>query len=745
MKNFEFQYELSVLMKILMRFLFHFILLFDSFTMNDFNYFPDVAYKDFNEKDQLYHSLVEAAIFNQNSNDYVLSMLTKLKSYSDKNGNDMIIDTLFMKYLIKNRTKHDKEEKNNFNAKLIKKQRISQYIIAYVCFNDPKSKFNFKTQIHSQFNKMLTNEEITVNGIHISKVICYYIFKNLFNITFNDENFDNSNNYNDKIVKNKHNLLDFNFNIHNENDFIKLLMLKKNDKKQYNDFLVNQKNNDLLYIASTKTDLKRSNISGGIYSVIKKDISKGNIWEYEDNKIIEHYKEDFNRFIQKIINKFEGREKIVSMRLYINSITNYEKKIEKIFEMIYMKEYDDALVLLNKLQPIKEIKDILTDELHIETIKELINCASIENACEFIKKFSIENYFTQKEKLEIFFKKTFPKLKISISRNNLLTDSMCEFLGKKIHNKIIRIHYNSESGIDEGGLSKDWFVNINDEIIKSNAFIPTPDGTSLTFNNNHEIDNALIYRFTGQLIGSAFINRNNIGIKLASYIWKELLEEQIELEDMKDYDNEIYESLKWISENDPEDLMMTFVDSDDTELCENGNNIELNENNKQEFIRLMIEKKLIQPNRDSIELIKLGFQDVVDLKLISIFTSNEIKGIVNGIEKIDIEDWKKYTYYDRQFEKNCQQFFTIISKWSQEKLQKLLKFATGSSILPVQGFKYLDSVGGLFQLNFVKVDSNRLPESHTCFNRIDIPFYDSIEKFEDKLSLAIECDTFTIV
>ena len=223
------------------------------------------------------------------------------------------------------------------------------------------------------------------------------------------------------------------------------------------------------------------------------------------------------------------------------------------------------------------------------------------------------------------------------------------------------------------------------------------------------------------------------------------MEEKIDLEDMKDYDIELYQSLKWISENDPEPLMMTFVDGDNIELCEGGLDKDLTEENKEEFIRLMIEKKLIQPNLNSIELIKYGFQEVIDLNLISIFDSAEVREIINGNETIDLDDWKKNTIFDIQYEKYYKQFFTIISKWSQEKLKKLLKFSTGSSLVPVQGFKYLGSIGGLFQLNFLNIDSNRLPESHTCFNKIDIPCYESIEKFENKLLLAIECDTFNIV
>lgn len=108
------------------------------------------------------------------------------------------------------------------------------------------------------------------------------------------------------------------------------------------------------------------------------------------------------------------------------------------------------------------------------------------------------------------------------------------------------------------------------------------------------------------------------------------MNEKIELEDMKDYDSEMYASLKWISENDPKPLMMTFVDCDDIELCNDGKNIELNESNKEKFINLMIEKKLIKQNINAIDQIKLGFNETIDSNIISILKASELKEIING-------------------------------------------------------------------------------------------------------------------
>ena len=44
----------------------------------------------------------------------------------------------------------------------------------------------------------------------------------------------------------------------------------------------------------------------------------------------------------------------------------------------------------------------------------------------------------------------------------------------------------------------------------------------------------------------------------------------------------------------------------------------------------------------------------------------------------------------------------------------------------------------LFSLVLIEADSDSLPVAHTCFNRLDIPLYESKTKFKAKLMMAIE-------
>lgn len=44
----------------------------------------------------------------------------------------------------------------------------------------------------------------------------------------------------------------------------------------------------------------------------------------------------------------------------------------------------------------------------------------------------------------------------------------------------------------------------------------------------------------------------------------------------------------------------------------------------------------------------------------------------------------------------------------------------------------------LFTIHVTDVPQDNLPKAHTCFNRIDIPAYNSYQRMYEKLSQAVE-------
>ena len=69
--------------------------------------------------------------------------------------------------------------------------------------------------------------------------------------------------------------------------------------------------------------------------------------------------------------------------------------------------------------------------------------------------------------------------------------------------------------------------------------------------------------------------------------------------------------------------------------------------------------------------------------------------MIGGLGKIDMEDWKAHTRL-----KHCTSetgivkwFWRSIAEFDEEKRARLLQFVTGSSRVPLQGFKALQGEG----------------------------------------------------
>lgn len=322
---------------------------------------------------------------------------------------------------------------------------------------------------------------------------------------------------------------------------------------------------------------------------------------------------------------------------------------------------------------------------------------------------------------------------LNISRDDILNNSIQQLKYEKdIYKQHLRISFIGEDGYDTGGLLKDWITNVNEEILKTGLFKPVPSKNYLTIDKNNATKDLLF--FTGQLIAIAFNNGLNLNIRLTLFIWKLFKNEKITFEDMKEFDPSIHRSLKWILDNVIDDLDLFFVDKNDKPLIENGRNIKLTNKNKEKYVKLMLKRMFLGHNTNLFEFMVNGFQSAVNKYDLELYNAHQLREIINGKGYIDVNDWKDNTVYDSYYEDYVNMFFDIISCWSQENLGKLLKFVTGSSLVPINGFYYLSSK---FEIEICN-DEKMFPEAHTCMNKLVLPNHNDEYELERKLEMAIE-------
>lgn len=100
------------------------------------------------------------------------------------------------------------------------------------------------------------------------------------------------------------------------------------------------------------------------------------------------------------------------------------------------------------------------------------------------------------------------------------------------------------------------------------------------------------------------------------------------------------------------------------------------------------------------------------------------------MSEIDVDDWMKHTDYRgyQQGDEVVQWFWKAVKAWPAEKKSRLLQFTTGTSRIPVNGFKDLQGSDGPRRFTLEKSgEATQLPKSHTCFNRLDLPSYPTFE------------------
>jgi E3 ubiquitin-protein ligase NEDD4 len=214
-------------------------------------------------------------------------------------------------------------------------------------------------------------------------------------------------------------------------------------------------------------------------------------------------------------------------------------------------------------------------------------------------------------------------------------------------------------------------------------------------------------------------------------------------------DADFHRNLEWTLNNDINGVLdLTFSTDDERfgetvtlDLKEGGQEIEVTNENKKEYIDLITEWRIQKRVSEQFNAFIAGFNELIPTDLVNVFDERELELLIGGIADIDVEDWKKHTDYRGYTENDevIQHFWKCIRGWDAEQKSRLLQFATGTSRIPVNGFKDLQGSDGPRRFTVEKAgEPGQLPKSHTCFNRIDLPPYKSYEQLTNKLTIAVE-------
>ena len=353
------------------------------------------------------------------------------------------------------------------------------------------------------------------------------------------------------------------------------------------------------------------------------------------------------------------------------------------------------------------------------------------------------------------------QVRINLNREDLLNDTLKQTENVDFY-KDWTVKFNSEEGIDAGGLLRDFFTNIF-QILEGEQlqlFIPSENNefsyilNPFLFQNE---ENFKYCRLIGLLLGKAIMQNITINICFNKLIYKMILCEKIQYEDLIFIDNQLYKSLNNLKENLQyndindgnnilKDLDMNYaIEMRDInnhlhsfELIKNGRNISVD--NLDDFIEKRI-KFLTGIYEPFIKEIRATFYKYMPVDKIKCLNSDELELLLNGRPFIDVDEWKSFTEYKEPYNENhmvIKWFWEILSELSQKELSNFLLFSTGSSRVPLGGFMELEGNDGIinrftiYHLPYNNKVKNFI-KSHTCFNRIELPCFTNKKDLEDAI------------
>jgi len=185
------------------------------------------------------------------------------------------------------------------------------------------------------------------------------------------------------------------------------------------------------------------------------------------------------------------------------------------------------------------------------------------------------------------------------------------------------------------------------------------------------------------------------------------------------------------------------------ELKLGGSEIDVTNENKFEYLQLKMKHMMLGSVATQLRFLLKGLHEVVPQELLSVFDYQELELMLNGVPTISLKDWQNETKVVGIVNPLLVSWFwEIVSNFSEADKAKLLQFCTGSSRVPIQGFKALQANDGRlcpFTLSIIDMSVSVFPRSHTCFNRLDLPDYDTKTGLEDAMTLvmAMEVTGFT--
>ncbi|CAM9092811.1 unnamed protein product, partial [Ectocarpus fasciculatus] len=274
-----------------------------------------------------------------------------------------------------------------------------------------------------------------------------------------------------------------------------------------------------------------------------------------------------------------------------------------------------------------------------------------------------------------------------------------------------------------------------------------------------------LYTFLGQFVGLAVRSKITIDLPLPSVIWKMVLREPLNVDDIASFDvsaasfvthldlmqavlpsgsddssSPLLEELESLIQ----DLSWTVVRSDGrtVELVEGGSTKSVTIDNLGYYLSLCVQARLLEC-APAVESFRNGFLSVIPESALTLLCWYDLKQIVCGADSIDVSRLQENTEYDDDVtpdDAHIVAFWDVLTNnFTEEEKVMFLRFVWARPSLPPRGAEFSQKLkiqSAVGEDSDLKPDQY-LPKAHTCFFSINLPRYSTKEVLADRLRYAI--------
>ncbi|PIK41567.1 hypothetical protein BSL78_21594, partial [Apostichopus japonicus] len=265
-----------------------------------------------------------------------------------------------------------------------------------------------------------------------------------------------------------------------------------------------------------------------------------------------------------------------------------------------------------------------------------------------------------------------PFLKIKVKRDQVVEDALVQLELVAMENptdlkKQLYVEFEGEQGVDEGGVSKEFFQLIVEEIFNPDiGMFMFNDATGCYWFNANSFETDRQFKLIGIILGLAIYNNVILDANFPMVLYRKLMGRKGTFQDLFGVNPVLHQSLQSVLDFDgnvEETFLLNFQISytdvfgamETHNLKRDGENVVVNNNNRQEFVDLYTDFLLNKHIECQFREFKLGFDMVTnDSSLTFWFTPEELDLLVCGSRDFNFHSLEDATEYDGGYTRSSQ-------------------------------------------------------------------------------------------